>query len=495
MRFINAAASRLRFPPLVRGATLLASALVAVAPVRAQGPASPGRPSSSMRGLVTDSMHARPLADATVLVTRLSPSPSEFYSLQTAADGRFRLDSLVAGRYAIAVTHPFLDSLELVLQSWVVVVPEQSEPAFVLGLPSSTTLLARACPGMTLPSGAGALIGTVTDADTERPIVGASIVVSWNDLSLDKATMRPKSTPRNASVRADSTGAFRFCGIPTGTFVLAQVQDGGVAGSPLRVVVTPDAGIAVIRLSYARSSARAIASIDGPATASSADSVARQPPLPALTGNALLSGTVRATSGRGLANVQVRVLDAAAVSTTDSSGRYELSGLPAGTQQVEARRIGYLIGSSPVNLRSGRNATADLVIAPIVSLDSVRITARRSRYRAFEQRRATSPAGSFMDDRDIAKMVVPEASDVLRNLGGFHVEGRGINAQVYSSRGQTSLLAGACVTNVVIDGQQHQDINLVTPADIAALEAYKGPAGAPPEYESVCGVIVITTKR
>ena len=147
-----------------------------------------------------------------------------------------------------------------------------------------------------------------------------------------------------------------------------------------------------------------------------------------------------------------------------------------------------------VNLRSKGTTRADLVIAPIVSLDSVTITAQRSRYRAFDQRRATSPVGTFLDDRDITKLHVPEASDVLRNVGGFHVQGRGVDAKVFSARGQLSM-QGPCITNVVIDGHQHQDINLLTPTDIAGLEAYKGPAGAPTEYESVCGVIVITTKR
>jgi hypothetical protein len=49
--------------------------------------------------------------------------------------------------------------------------------------------------------------------------------------------------------------------------------------------------------------------------------------------------------------------------------------------------------------------------------------------------------------------------------------------------------------NVVIDGMQHQDINLVSPEDIGMMEVYKGPAGAPMEYDSACGVVVIWTKR
>jgi hypothetical protein len=56
-------------------------------------------------------------------------------------------------------------------------------------------------------------------------------------------------------------------------------------------------------------------------------------------------------------------------------------------------------------------------------------------------------------------------------------------------------LHGPCAANVVIDGMQHQDINLVRPQDVGAMEIYRGSAGAPVEYDSACGVIVIWTKR
>ena len=42
---------------------------------------------------------------------------------------------------------------------------------------------------------------------------------------------------------------------------------------------------------------------------------------------------------------------------------------------------------------------------------------------------------------------------------------------------------------------QHQNINLVSPADIGAIEAYPGSAGAPMQSDAACGVIVIWTKR
>ena len=54
---------------------------------------------------------------------------------------------------------------------------------------------------------------------------------------------------------------------------------------------------------------------------------------------------------------------------------------------------------------------------------------------------------------------------------------------------------GACLTNVVIDGIQHQEINLVDPSNVAAIELYASSAGAPPPYDAFCGVAVLWMKR
>ena len=56
-------------------------------------------------------------------------------------------------------------------------------------------------------------------------------------------------------------------------------------------------------------------------------------------------------------------------------------------------------------------------------------------------------------------------------------------------------MGGPCKTNVVIDGMEHQDINLINPNDVGAIEMYSGTAGAPVLYDSRCGVIVITSRR
>jgi outer membrane receptor for ferrienterochelin and colicin len=103
--------------------------------------------------------------------------------------------------------------------------------------------------------------------------------------------------------------------------------------------------------------------------------------------------------------------------------------------------------------------------------------------------------GRFLSQEDLEKRNAREMSDIIRMMPGFRVEGTGIFAKVVSSRHASANLEGACETNIVIDGLQHQDINLMNPQDVAAMEAYNSSLSAPLQYQSQCGVIVIWTKR
>ncbi|MFL5607118.1 MAG: carboxypeptidase regulatory-like domain-containing protein [Gemmatimonadaceae bacterium] len=444
-------------------------------------------PKGRIEGQITDSVHARPAAGATVYVARLSPDPT-LRVATTDEKGRFAVDSLIAGRYTVDFTTPFLDSLDLTLPSREVTLAADERQRLELGIPSGATLRAAACPGVELPKGKGAVVGRVVNADTDQPLIGATVAVSWVDIGVDRATLHPTTEQRGGAMPVDSVGNYRLCGVPTDTYLLVQVQHKGRAGSTLRLSVTDDVGVTKRDLSLSESASRGIALLDSSAAA------AENTPTPRLSGTATLTGTVRGAGGRPLPDARVSVVDATGSSQTDSAGHFTLSNLPAGTQLIEVRRIGYLLGQLPVELRSGRSVNQDITLSTIVSLDSVRITAQRSRYRDYETRARRSGAGRFISEDDIQKRNPNEVSDILRMMPGFRIVGAGLDAQVVSSRGRISLRQGECAANVVIDGMQHQEINLVRPSDIGALEVYNG-IGAPMQYDSVCGVIVIWTKR
>lgn len=465
----------MRFPTLLLAASL------------ATGPALHAQRAGRVEGEVIDSLHAKPLAGAIVLLTGLAAGSSEFHSAVADDRGRFRFDSVAAGRYAVTLSHPIIDSLELVLPPREVTVAEGERTRLALALPSGATVRARACPGMSIPVTAGALVGQVDDADRERPMAGATIGVAWVDVALDRSTMRTTSVPRSTSIDTDSTGVFRFCGVPTETWLLVQVQRGQRAGSIVRVSVPREAGLAVLRLSYSESASRPLL-----AAADSANDEASAP----LAGSASLTGVVRTASGQPLSDAVVRLVDAAPESRTDTRGTFSLGALPAGTQLLEVRRVGFLVSHQRVELRTGRAATADVTLQRIVTLDSVRVLAQRSRYREATQRqRQGGGAATYLTQDQIARVHSTETSELLSRLGGFRVSGRGLDAKLFVQRGLNSIMLGPCPMNVVIDGFQHQDVNVVRPDDIGMIEVYKGPAGAPIEYDNACGVVIIWTKR
>jgi len=468
----------------LRVAVVLLAAVVLAPALRAQ------KASGRIEGVVTDSVHSRPAAGATVLLTRISPEPSEFRSALTDDKGRFRFDSLGAGRYTVAFATPYLDSLSLSLPPQEVDLTDGQKARVDFATPSGATLRAAACPGIDLTRATGAVIGHVSDADSDKPLPGAQVAVSWTELSVDSA-LHPVTTQRGGMVKADSLGQYRLCGVPTNSFLMVQVQDAGRAGSVLTLTVDADGGVLARDLSLSAQSARTLASLDSAAV--SKDTIART----LLTGTATLTGTVRDQSGHPLAETQVRVRGATGVTRTDSTGRFLLANQPAGSQLVEARHVGYLLGQAPVELRSGRNVTLDVVLRRIVSLDSIRVFARRAAYTDFERRRKEG-FGRFLDEQQVESRHAFETSDLIRDrMPGFVVEGTGDSAQVFTTHGRFDLSGnGPCKVNVVIDGLiQHQDINLVDPATIAAVEAYPGPAGAPVQFDRACGVIVIWLKR
>jgi hypothetical protein len=209
-----------------------------------------------------------------------------------------------------------------------------------------------------------------------------------------------------------------------------------------------------------------------------------------------VSGVVRTVNGEPLANTVVRVLDTGPTARTDTDGRFNLAGLPAGTQVLEARRLGYLVAQQRVELRAGRTASTDMSLQRIVTLDSVRVFAQRSRYReSLERQRRQAGAGTYLTEEQIGRTVAVETSELVTRTGAFRVSGTGLDTKLYVQRGLMSIVGGPCPMNIVIDGSQHQDINLVRPNEIGMMEIYKGPAGAPVEYDNACGVVVIWTKR
>jgi len=486
-------------PRLVRVVSLVVS-LGCAAPLVAQQPTSVATTGvGRVHGTIRETMRPRSVRDASITLARLDPEPSISFGAKPDAKGHYQLDSLPAGRYMIQLNHQVLDSLELALPAEELFVVAGKTIEVPFNLPSGADLREAVCRGLTVRRGTGAVFGRVVDADDEHPLANADVAISWTELAFDRKTLRANAEQHDGAVRTGPRGEYRICNIPTGSWVLIQLQYAGRSGNAVRVSVSGDEAVIVRNLSLSVADAPTLATLDSVgATVRGLDSEPTADdtvPQLLLTGNASVSGIVRGAEGQPLPDVEIRVVNARPTTRTDAVGHYTLSGLPGGTQLLAVRRIGYLIGDVAVELRNGRMAHQDVVLRRVVSLDSLNVVAKKRKpFADFEYRRRNNPMGRFVTADDIERVHPTELGIYIQRLGGFQINGVGPEARIYS----TSARAGRpnCrEANVVIDGVDQAQVNTVPPAEIAAMEVYAEAASAPGQYRAECGLILIWTKK
>jgi hypothetical protein len=211
----------------------VAAGTMSAAPIAAQDHPA-GVPVS---GLVVDSISGLPLAGALVQVVALDDARRRAYSATTDTLGHFRVDSVTGGRrYAIGFYHESYEMLGVSPRPRIVAV--ETRPVDVtLATPSARTLAAALCPGASLADTAGALAGVVYDADTRRPLGGASVVLLWNELVLDPKGVRAER--RRVPVRTRDDGRYVVCGVPSDVEVVARAEHGALASGFVELLVPP----------------------------------------------------------------------------------------------------------------------------------------------------------------------------------------------------------------------------------------------------------------
>ena len=208
-----------------------------------------------------------------------------------------------------------------------------------------------------------------------------------------------------------------------------------------------------------------------------------------------------------------------AVSTTDD-GRYRITGVPAGTQSVAARRLGYAVTRHSVTVAEGQQATADFTMTPsAVSLDQVVVTgtAGGEQLRAIGNAVSSINAAEVLERSaapDLGSLLAARTPGVVVSTGSGRLgAGPAINIRGRSSIGLGNspliYIDGVRVNNAVgsgpvavpggLAGQGSQvagRLNDITPEDIERIEIIKGPAAATIYgTEASNGVIQIITKK
>jgi TonB-linked SusC/RagA family outer membrane protein len=221
---------------------------------------------------------------------------------------------------------------------------------------------------------------------------------------------------------------------------------------------------------------------------------------------------VDATTQQPLANVQVFIRQGNRGTLTNQQGQFILAGIPLGTHQLEAARLGYNGATRTVTVAAGRTESVAFELQPsAVALDALVVTATgEQRARELANAVSTVDAREVMETApvtNISELITGRAAgvNILQNSGTT-----GSNQRI-RIRGSTSLslsndpivfidgLRAYSEQNALgigVGGQEASALNLLNPEEIESVEIIKGPSAATLYgTDAANGVILVTTKR
>jgi hypothetical protein len=414
---------------------------------------------ATITGVAYDSIGRAPLGGAQVQFAAAGNASARIFSALADSLGRFRIDSVPYGDYLAGFFHPAIDSLGIEVQPRAVRVAMERQHVN-LGSPPPAQLLSAIC-GDRLKSDSTALvIGHVRQADTEQPIVNASVILEWTETTI--GARGAQTVNRSATAHSRDGGWFALCGVPSGFEYTMHAAFGEDTTGFIEHESAPNGADHVTF--FVGHAVREIVAA-GPAF----DSVARNS-VSRLRGDARLVGRVVNKLGAPVAGAKIEIVGAAVVGTATSEGRFSIDSLPSGTRTLNVRAIGYAPVGTVVQLASGRPTNAELHLDErATQLEAVEIkstTAYSRKLVVFENHRRKSVSGMF---------VRPSAENGSDQWTLVTIFQQAPNTRVDDSQGEpiATLRAsngrpGRCIPSLYVDGER-------TYLTFADLNGYYGP--------------------
>lgn len=334
----------------------------------------------AIRGRVFDSVAAKPIANAEVhAIGADAARPAVAFS---DSAGRFLLTDLPAGQYALIFYHEALEDLALARRAIAATVSNDTVVT-ELATPSANSVLEATCGPRSVRDSTRLIIGRVVDVESDEPRRGARVDASWIETMIERGLV---SRPQSLTAMADVQGRFGICGIPRGIVTVRAASDGQSSGT--LDIDTQESPVIRLRIALAT------------------------------RGLARVSGVVRDSAGQPLANVRVAVVGAARGATSDQQGRFDLDSVPAGSQLVEWKAIGYTPSRRVFVLRPREANPVELRLDErIVALDAVHVREAAEKS-GFAARRAQG-IGYFLTAEQIAQLRPNYFADVARRVPGL----------------------------------------------------------------------------
>jgi Carboxypeptidase regulatory-like domain/TonB-dependent Receptor Plug Domain len=432
-----------------------------------------------LTGVVFDSLHGTPLANARLLLAGGAASAA------TDSAGRYRLRSPLAGRYLLTTDDPRLARFSAEGGAREVVLSRGQATVADWAVASAGTLRARFCGTETARGDRQQLvIGYLVDSLTRAPVRGARAVMSWRRIAMQASGNLVSAAVGDSTMEteSDEAGIVTFCRPPRQDVVrlAAALGDASVAQS-----LADDDTASVVEVTLALASAH--------------------------TGSSTLRGRVllkRDSMSRPAASAEVLLLGLSRSVRTREDGTFAVAMLPRGTYTVVVRDVGYRPVVERVTIPVPDDSVRDFVLAPVVAeLPGVAVTTTpvASKMRGFEERRATNAGGRFLTRADLARHQEWPLSSVIRSVPGVRL-GRQADGSVLLESTRSANGSGHCYYQVYLDGtvlfqpgkgQDPPNIDDFAPNGIEAIEIYPGPASTPMRFGGIgaaCGTIALWTR-
>jgi hypothetical protein len=441
-----------------------------------------------LQGVAVDSIHGTPLVDAVIQLSgtdRLA---------MTDSLGRFLVDSVKPGSYKVEVDHAILDTLGILLSTAPMEFAANEVTRVLIAVPSQEFLAARFCPPARRALGPGVLVGRVREPDSEVAAVGARVSLVWYDPDppmLSRLQTKVAKAPRVREATVGEDGTYRLCGLPEKFEgkLQAQRKDGGTTAE---VVISQEGGVLALR-------SMSVAPL---AVAAGTDS-AGKPVARVAKGSARLLGRVVNKQGAPVENARVTLNGTGAATLTRANGEFALDSLPAGTQAITVRHLGYAPTEVTVELSSRAPARANVQMGPFVpELAPMEVVSRLEQGLdrvGWTSRKRGASSGYFISPEQIEARKATQFTDLLTTTPGIRVQGS--MGRMFITATRTAGRQG-CV-NVFVDNSRWQQLeagdldSFVRPQDIAAIEVYPGGGSMPVEFQSSggdCAAVVVWTK-